>query len=356
MSVLIEALRNAEAARLRGESQPAPMVAPLPAGAQSRLTGRPVFLLSSGIALTVGLLLIAGWVYLQISPVPAPAATALSPTTQDGAPQLADSDSAQRAAEQPAGGEALAAGRRAPRSVQAPRRSAGAAAGNAVAQSSAPVVAVAPSAAAPPMAPQAKQTPLIVATPPQEGVLALAYQAWRAGNFAEAGRLYEQVLEQMPGHPDALLGLAAVAERLGEREAAIAGYRRVLQADPDNVEALAALAELTAAANSGAQASALRIALARRPDAPSLHAALGRLLASEARWSEARQAFEAAYALAPQRADYAFNLAVASDRLGEAARARALYERAAQLAEREPVAGVDVEAARRRAAELAANR
>ncbi|MCS7100510.1 MAG: tetratricopeptide repeat protein, partial [Burkholderiaceae bacterium] len=95
---------------------------------------------------------------------------------------------------------------------------------------------------------------------------------------------------------------------------------------------------------------------ARRPDAPSLHAALGRLLASEERWSEARQAFESAYALAPQRADYAFNLAVASDRLGEVARARTLYERAAQLAERESAAGIDVEAARRRAAELAASR
>jgi tetratricopeptide (TPR) repeat protein len=170
--------------------------------------------------------------------------------------------------------------------------------------------------------------------------LEAAYRALREGRYDEAERLYQSVIAAQPGLADAWLGLAAAHEARSNVAGAIAAYRRALQLDPDNADALAALAELTAAGNSSAQASVLRAALARRPEAPSLHAALGRLLAAEGRWSEARGAFEAAAALAPTRAEHAFNLAVALDRLGEAARAAAN--------------GVDSAAARARARELTA--
>ncbi|MCS7101242.1 MAG: tetratricopeptide repeat protein, partial [Burkholderiaceae bacterium] len=306
MSVLIEALRNAEAARIRGEVQPSARFAAPLAGVQGTPRGRRAVIFI-GVACAAGLVLVGGWTYLQMLSAPVPNTGAAAPIAQPVAAAAPAAEPDESATAQPSAGVAPAAADAAKRPVRLLPRAVQPAARGSTVSAGVSVADAAPSAEAPAKGQDAKPTPVVVATAPQESALALAYRAWLAGNVAEAGRLYELALAQTPGHPDALLGLAAVAERLGQREAAIAGYRRVLQADPENVEALAALAELTAVANSGAQASALRIALARRPDAPSLHAALGRLLASEERWSEARQAFESAYALAPQRADYAFN-------------------------------------------------
>lgn len=344
MSVLIEALRSAEAARPSAATQTeAPPVAPreaprVHAAARARRLG------ALAAAATAAALAVAWWWLQPATVAPPVAAVPASPaqgeSTPPGEPTVA---SAPAASDVVAAPPALPATRVAP----APKPKASATPHKVtVANETAP-----PTAAPPPAAPAA--APIVERSAPALPLDA-AYRALRAGRYDEAQRLYQHVVAAQPALADAWLGLAAAHEGRGEVGRAIAAYRRVLQLDPDNAEALAALAELTAAGNASAQASVLRAALARRPEAPSLHAALGRLLAAENRWSEARGAFEAAAALAPARAEYAFNLAVALDRLGESARAAALYERAATLAEREGANGVDAAAARARARALTA--
>ncbi len=349
MSVLIEALRQAESARAAHTPAAETMVPPLQAAVTARRPARAAYV-GAGLAAALLAALAGAWWWLSSlqrapaapaaqampEPIAAPAAAEnikpTAPAAQQSAasaPEAARSQEAASAPKRPRAARALA------HTATPPPAQAQASAG------------AAPSPSPPPAADK------IVARgePP---VLEQAYRALHAGRYEEAYRLYESVLASQPNHPDALLGLAAAAEGRGEPARAIAAYRRVLQVDPDNADALAALAELTGAADPATQASVLRAAIARRPEAYSLHAALGRLLAAEGRHSEARVAFEAALALAPQRADYAFNLAVTWDRLGDAARARALYERAAALAERAPVTGFDPSVARTRAAQLAA--
>jgi Flp pilus assembly protein TadD len=344
MSVLIEALRSAEAARgaagIQTEAPPAP---PLEA---PRLHAAPRVRRLGAIAAvaTAGALGVAWWWLQTETMAPPPAAAVPAPQAQRSAPSEGPAEpSAPPATEGAAPADppvALVAPAPKPKARATPRAVA------ATRDEAAP-------AAATPASTAAAAAPLVERSG-QPLPLEAAYRALREGRYEEAHRLYQTVIAAQPGLADAWLGLAAADEGRGDVAGAIAAYRRALQLDPDNAEALAALAELTAAGNPSAQASVLRAALARKPDAPSLHAALGRLLAAENRWSEARGAFEAAAALAPARAAYAFNLAVALDRLGDAARAAAWYERAAVLAEREGAAGVDAAAARARGQQLAA--
>lgn len=182
--------------------------------------------------------------------------------------------------------------------------------------------------------------------------LAEAYAALAAGRLDEAERLYREAAALQPRHPDVLLGLAAAAERRGDRPAAAAAYARVLEIEPDHPVALAAVAELSGAGDAGVHESALRLALARQPAAASLHRALGRLLAQQSRWSEALQSFAAAWELEPHQPAYAYDLAVAYDRLRRAPQAAALYRRAAALAGDGAAAGFDTAAALARAATL----
>lgn len=340
MSVLIEALRSAETARgsagIQTETPPAPpLEAPrLHAAPRSRRLGA-IAAAATAVALGVA------WWWLQsetIAPPPA-AAVPAPPAQEESTPsEVPTAPSAPPATERAAPADPPVA-----RVAPAPKAKA-----SGTPHKVAVANETAPPAAAPAAAPMVERSA-------QPLPLQDAYLALRAGRYEEAQRLYQHVVAAQPGLADAWLGLAAAYEGRGEAGGAIAAYRRALQLDPDNADALAALAELTAAGNPSAQASVLRAALARRPEAPSLHAALGRLLAAEGRWSEARGAFEAAASLAPARAEYAFNLAVALDRLGESARAAALYERAATLAERDGANGVDVAAARARARALTAN-
>lgn len=346
MSVLIEALRSAEAARVNTTPMPGDATAPRPSfGSQPgsrRVRWIPL------AALAVAALAAAGgwlWIQTQSSGTPRAEEPFAEPAADTVAqPQAAGADLAQAqpkadtvpaeptpAAAAPAAPAARRVVRRAPFAPVAAAPEAGAAAG---AGGAAPV-------------PPAAQ---IERSPPAD--LQAAYAALRAGRHEEAQLLYARLAELHPYNADVLFGLAYLAEASGDRAAAATGYRRVLQADPEHADALAALAELTAGRDPSPQASVLRTALARRPDSPSLHAALGRLLAAEGRWSEARQAFGSASMLAPQRADYAFNLAVALDQLGDVESARAAYLRAAALAAADPRPVIDAAVAAARARTL----
>lgn len=355
MSVLIEALRTADAARGASEvsDRPAAAAPPVPAPRPGRLVWR-IAAAAVGAVAALAFATLWFWTRLDVEPS-APTAAAHVQASDAPAAVTAGAPDAEAAADENTGGAAAAKenGGGAAAATPAPTpprpRQAHRPAARESAAPPAPAGATASAEAAPASAASVANVERSEAPDPQR-----AWEALRAGRLAEAQRLYEALLARQPQQPDALLGLAAVAEARGDLPAAAAGYRRVLQADPDNADALAALAELTAAGDVDAQLSVLRVAIARRPAAASLHAAHGRLLALADRWSEARRAFEAAAALAPHRGDYVFNLAVALDRLGERAQARAQYLRAVDLGDREPVAGLDIERARQRARELEA--
>jgi len=176
------------------------------------------------------------------------------------------------------------------------------------------------------------------------------YAAFQSGDLATARQQYQLALGQDPTSRDALLGLAAVALREQQGQQAAATYTRLLELDAGDPDALAGLVSLGAGDMQHSE-SRLKELLRRKPEAGSVHFALGNLYAKQARWNEAQQSFFRAYTSTPSNPDYAFNLAVGLDRLNQPRLAASYYQRALLLVQTVP-ASFDRTAAERRLQEL----
>jgi tetratricopeptide (TPR) repeat protein len=180
-----------------------------------------------------------------------------------------------------------------------------------------------------------------------------AWAAQQAGDLDRAESLYRRVLESEQGQVDAQLGLAVIAHARGNDAAARRGYRQVLESAPEHPRAWAGLAELAGEDDAGGIESRLRQLLANRQSGP-LHFALGNVLARQERWSDAQQEYFAAATLAPDAPDYAYNVAVALERIGKPAAAMPWYSRALQQAASGRAVRFDATAARARLDQLQA--
>ena len=160
--------------------------------------------------------------------------------------------------------------------------------------------------------------------------LQAAYQAYRQGDLAVAEQQYNAVLQRDPRNRDALLGMAGIAQRQGQDGIASHYYEYVLALNPRDPEANAGLAMLSQDDTPDME-SRLKLLLSQQPQSAALNFALGNLYAAQQRWPESQQAYFDAYSLQPDSADYAFNLAVSLDHLGQGKSAAQYYQRALQL-------------------------
>jgi Tfp pilus assembly protein PilF len=177
-----------------------------------------------------------------------------------------------------------------------------------------------------------KQSSLRLAVHPPSALLQTnllqAYQAYEEGDDAGAQQRYRQVLEGDRANLDAMLGMAAIAQRQGLAEEAAAWYQAVLAEAPNNT--LALMATLPMHDKAVAESHIKRL-LQGQPKAAYLHAALANLYAEQGLWSAAEAAYFNASQLAPDRAEYAFNLAVSLEHMGQASLAFQQYHRALEL-------------------------
>ncbi len=170
--------------------------------------------------------------------------------------------------------------------------------------------------------------------------LSAAYSALTRGDYAQAKKLYAQLVTVMPLNLDAQLGLAAAAARSGDNALAARHYRRVLELDPRNSMGIAGLLAVSESANAGGGAGGgtkseapdsleaeLKALIYKDPNAASLQFSLGNLYASQRRWTEAQQAFFEAYRLDADNADYLYNLAVSLDQLNQSRLALDYYQK-----------------------------
>ena len=203
-------------------------------------------------------------------------------------------------------------------------------------------------------APTVSNLSVITSAAKPDALMASAYAAYQAGNPAEAGRLYREVLQADATQRDAWLGLAVIAHADNQREPALDAYKRVLRLEPQNATALAGIHSLSSQAGEPQQESRLRELLARSSEEPDLNNALGLVLSGAQRWSEAQPLFFKAHQLAPQEPRFAYNLAVTFDHLRRSSLARQYYEASLLLAQ-DRDAGFDESSARRRLAVLRAS-
>lgn len=155
-----------------------------------------------------------------------------------------------------------------------------------------------------------------------------AYDMYRSGDLAGAESAYRQVLKKSPQNRDALLGLAAVALKTGRPQEAQGYYLRLLALNPKDRLALAALTSLQAVQDPVQTVSRLKVLLDRNPDEGYLHFALGNVYAAQRQWPAAQQAFFNAYRMDKTNGDYAFNLAISLDQMGQHAAALDYYREA----------------------------
>lgn len=164
--------------------------------------------------------------------------------------------------------------------------------------------------------------------------LETGYAALTHGRLDEAAQAYRQALSINPDERDALLGLANIAHRQRRSDDARELYQRALRLDPDNSVAKAGLLAVIAESDARSAGGLARDLTERYPQSAAALATLGNILAREGSYGDAQQAFFKAVSLEPENALYAFNLAVALDRLHKNDLAANYYERAVALAEK----------------------
>lgn len=165
---------------------------------------------------------------------------------------------------------------------------------------------------------------------PVNPTLMQAYQALESGDFTKANLLYQQVLDMEPRSVDALLGLGAIAAKEGRIEQAAQHYQRVLELEPRNAFAQGGLIAIVGGADRQGSESRLKLLIAREPSS-FLYFTLGNLYAEQGQWPSAEQAYFQAYQQQPDNPDYAFNLAVGLEHLGQTRLALDHYRKALDL-------------------------
>jgi Tfp pilus assembly protein PilF len=174
-------------------------------------------------------------------------------------------------------------------------------------------------------------------TPRVDPLVENAWEALQAGDLPRAREGYERALRANPRDRDALLGLATIDAKNQDFERAEARYLRVLELDPRDPYAQAGLVALRGQTDPIQSESRIKNMLAQQPDAAFLNFPLGNQYAAQGRWSDAQAAYFKAFAADPDNADYAYNLAVSLDHLGQGKLALEYYRRALALAGNRPV-------------------
>ncbi len=173
-----------------------------------------------------------------------------------------------------------------------------------------------------------------------------AWTAFQAADYLRAETLYREVHAADANNVDALLGLGALAARGGRSDEARAWYQAVLLAEPKNTTAVGALSTLPAGGTRPLDESALKNLLREQPGAANLYFALGLKYVADGRWPDAQSSFFEAVRNEPTNADYAYNLAVSLDQLGQSGPATAYYQRALNLATASALFNPDIVRAR----------
>lgn len=185
-----------------------------------------------------------------------------------------------------------------------------------------------PAVEAPAPAPAAAPIRITRNAPAVPQDVADGYAAFQAGEFDRARVAYERALRADPRNPDALHGLAALAQHRRDEAGVRQLMRRIAEVDPSDTAARVALSDNV---DPAVQEARLLDIAAAQPKSAAAAFALGALYASQARWREAQQAYFNAYTLAPEQPDHAYNLAVSLDQLRQPRLALQYYREAMSL-------------------------
>jgi len=176
--------------------------------------------------------------------------------------------------------------------------------------------------------------------------------AYDSRQYSEAKDLYSKVLSIEENNRDALLGIGAIALLQGDSDAVRYAYTSLLKQDPNDAIASAALSGLQSDKSSmNADVDYLLSMLAKNPDAPQLHFAIGNVYAKQEKWKLAQQSYFSAWQADSENADYIFNLAVSLDQMNKSQQALTFY-RDSLLKSKDKQVSFSADAVKKRITEL----
>jgi predicted O-linked N-acetylglucosamine transferase (SPINDLY family) len=169
-------------------------------------------------------------------------------------------------------------------------------------------------------------------------ILQNAWRLHQAGNFAEAARLYNEVLRMNPRHPGALQMLGFLHFQRGEFADAERIMEKAVKLDPKSVDALYNRGCALQALNRSKEAlSCFDRALALKPDYAPAMLNRGNVLSQMGRFADALASYDLAQALMPASAELTMNRGNALFELERYGEALASYEAALKQEPREPL-------------------
>ena len=161
--------------------------------------------------------------------------------------------------------------------------------------------------------------------------LQTAYRAYQNGDDSSAQNLYARVLGRDEHNRDALLGLAAIAVRQKDFVRAQEIYSELLTLDPKDSIAQAGFVSVSGSFDPLQQEARIKALLEQEPGASHLLFTYATFLMQQQRWLEATRTLQSAVQAQRDNADYAFNLAVSFDHLGQVDSAVKYYRAALEL-------------------------
>lgn len=171
-------------------------------------------------------------------------------------------------------------------------------------------------------------------SPELKALLAKARDAFVAGNFSAAERLYQKIVEQQPNNVVALANLGVSQFRQGKLTAAQLALERAIKANPTDAFTLTTLGAVMIEQNRSEDAvSYLERANQTAPDDPITLNYLGVASSQLGQFGKAEQSLRRAITVKPEYAEAHFNLAViyATAKPPSLALAKRHYEKALEL-------------------------
>ncbi|KAB8333292.1 tetratricopeptide repeat protein [Scytonema tolypothrichoides VB-61278] len=154
----------------------------------------------------------------------------------------------------------------------------------------------------------------------------LAVQHHRANRLDEAQKLYHQVLEKQPNHPEALYSLGMLAIQLGQPQSAEQWLSAATHVQPDSVKIWFSLGNLRLGQKQFPEAViAYRQALALRPDSLPIYNNLGYALQQQGLFDEAINSYQRALELKPDFIEADVNLGNALHAQGQLSSEKQLH-------------------------------
>lgn len=204
--------------------------------------------------------------------------------------------------------------------------------------------------------PPSAKSPLVSASPPKSNdlneALTAGYSAYTQGDLRTAAGQYQIALNLDPINRDALLGNGAIAMAQRRYQDALGFYQQVLERTPRDEYAHSGIVAIAGVQQISPELmSKVNTLLQNYPQSAHLHFLKGALNAAQYQWRAAQTAFFNAWSLAPQRGDYAYNLAIALDHIRQPQEALRFYKTALSPDMHTPIP-LDITAIQKRIAQL----